>query len=350
MKKLSIGRIIGIILSVLVIAAVIIAAVWHKAAYAVFKNLTVEKYDMDQSADWDGGKSYMKVPYAEDSENQYLDLYVPDTADGTLPQLYVIIHGGGFIANDSQSRQAQLMYRYFRDHGYACATINYRLAQEAPFPGALCDCKAAIRFLRAHAAEYGYDAEKIPVFGESAGGYLAIMCSVTNDDEFNDIAFIDQDELGDFTSRVDLLVDYYGICNERKTAEQWKQLGIPDLVFNIANSWISGDTLQGFENIHSFWYRKNVSEMTDEEFAVTSAEHYIAENDLSGMAAWIMHGDCDITVPYLQSVDLAAVLGKELGADNVSYHLIPGMGHASDPLYSDELLGELDAFMKEKLK
>ena len=172
MKKLSIGRIIGILLAVLVIAAVIIAAVWHKASYAVFNIMTVEKYDMDQSADWDGGKSYMKVPYAEVSENQYLDLYVPDTADGTLPQLYVIIHGGGFIANDSQSRQAQLMYRYFRDHGYACATINYRLAQEAPFPGALCDCKTAIRFLRAHAAEYGYDAEKIPVFGESAGDHV----------------------------------------------------------------------------------------------------------------------------------------------------------------------------------
>ena len=53
---------------------------------------------------------------------------------------------GGFVYNDSQSRQAQLMYRYFRDHGYACASVNYRLAQEAAFPAGVEDVKSAIRF------------------------------------------------------------------------------------------------------------------------------------------------------------------------------------------------------------
>ena len=350
MKKNKIGRIIGILLAVIIIAVLAVCAIWHKAAYAVYKNLTVQKYEMDESADWDGGKSYLKVPYAEESGNQYLDLYVPDTEDGSLPQLYVIIHGGGFIANDSQSRQAQLMYRYFRDHGYACATINYRLAQEEPFPGALCDCKTAIRFLRAHAGEYGYDAEKIPVFGESAGGYLAIMCSVTNEEEFNDIPFIDQDVLGDFSSKVDLLVDYYGVCDQLSTAEQWKELGIPDVVFDIANGWIEGENLQGFEDIHSFWFRKNVTEMTKEEYDRTNPVYYVEKNDLEGLSTWIIHGDCDITVPYLQSSVLAEKLSEKNGAESVRYHLIPGMGHASDPLYSDALLGELDAFMQEKLK
>ena len=47
------------------------------------------------------------------------------------------IHGGGFISNDARSRQANLMIQYFRNHGYACASVNYRLAQEAPFPAAI---------------------------------------------------------------------------------------------------------------------------------------------------------------------------------------------------------------------
>lgn len=349
-KKSGAGTIILGVFGVLVVALAVAAAVWHRAVRAVWGNWTAGKIDMDESTEWAGGTSYIKVPYAEDSENQYLDLYVPDTEDGTAPPLFVLIHGGGFIANDSQSRQAQLMYRYFRDHGYACATVNYRLAQEAPFPGAVQDCKTAIRFLRAHAAEYGYDAEKIPVFGESAGGYLAIMCAVTDDKEFNEIPFIGQEELGDVSSRVSVLVNYYGAADARSSAEEWKELGIPGVVWDIANGWVSGDALEGFEDIHSFWYRKNVSEMTPEEYAVTDPYHYIDENDLSGLSAWIIHGDCDITVPYLQSEKLAERLSEKLGEDAVSYHLIPGMGHASDPLYSDEILGQIDEFLREKMQ
>ena len=89
--------------------------------------------------------------------------------------------------------------------------------------------------------------------------------------------------------------------------------------------------------------------MTPEELAVTDPYHYIDKNDLTGLSAWIIHGDCDITVPYLHSERLNARLEEKLGAENVSYRLIPDMGHASDGLYTDKLLGELDAWMKPRL-
>lgn len=333
----------------LIAAVAVTLAVNHRATYLVFRNLTVPVYDLDESQDdWSGGTTYLEVPYSDVSASDYVDIYVPDSEKN--PPLYVVIHGGGFVSNDAKSRQAQWMYRYFRDHGFACASVNYRLAQEAPFPGAVEDCKAAIRFLRAHADEYGYNADHIAVFGESAGGYLAAMCAVTNDDEFNGLTFIGQDELGDVSAKVDVLVDYYGVM-EWNIKKDLAAIGLPKFIYQIANSWISMDDMEGFASFESYWLRKDVSQMTPKELAVSDPYTYV-ENNLpgnSGLSVWIVHGDCDITVPYLQSERLNDRLVSILGADRVTCRLIHGMGHASDPLYSDDELGLLEAYLKDKL-
>ena len=347
MKKTRVLRNLG--LTALALTAVS-TAVWPRAAYAVLKNWTASTLSLEASTVWTGGKQYMGVPYALDSDSQYLDLYVPDPADGAPPKLFVLIHGGGFIAGDARTRQVQFMVQYFRNRGYACASVNYRLAQEAAFPAGLADCKAAIRFLRAHADEYGYDAGKIAVWGESAGGYLAVMCAVTNDAEFADVPFVGQEDAGTVSARVDALADWYGHIDNAGDGADWKALGIPAPVIALANSWASGEILQGYENVESFWLRKNLSAMTAEELALCDPHAYIRENDLSGLSAWILHGDCDITVPYLHSERLAAALSGKLGREAVRYRLIPGMGHASDPLYSGELLGELRDFLDRAMR
>ena len=342
-------KLLWIIPLTLAAAAAVTLAVNHKATYMVFRNLTVPVYDLDESRDdWNGGTAYRKVPYSEVSPSDYVNIYVPDSEEA--PPLYVVIHGGGFVANDAESRQAQWMYRYFRDHGFACASVNYRLAQEAPFPAAVEDCKAAIRFLRAHADEYGYNADRIAVFGESAGGYLAAMCAFTNDGEFNGLTFIGQDELGDVSARVDVLVDYYGAV-EKGMKKDIPELGLPEFIYQIANAWNGGAVLEGFDDVESFWLRKNVSEMSPEELAVSDPYTYIEENltGNSGLYVWIIHGDCDITVPYFQSERLNDRLAAILGADHVAYRLVSDMGHASDPLYSEEELGLLEKYLKDKL-
>lgn len=332
----------------LLLLAVVVAvlAVYRDAAYMVFRNLTAPVYELDDGRDWSSGKAYPGIPYADVSASDYVDIYVPDQTQP--PPLYVIIHGGGFISGDANSRQAQLMYRYFRDRGFACASVNYRLAQEAPFPAALEDCKAAIRFLRAHADEFGYDADRIAVFGESAGGYLAVMCAVTNDAQFNSLPFIGQDELGDESAAVDVLVDYYGHIDSVGMKEDLRAIRLPKPVYQIANGWLRGDMLEGYEDPGSFWHRKNISEMTQEELSTLSPYTYIEENlsQNSGLHVWILHGDCDLTVPYLHSERLNTRLAQALGADQLSYRLVHGMGHACDPLYSDEELGLLEEYLK----
>ena len=352
------GRAVCIIIGILLASLLITGIIYRRAVRAVWCNLTSPKLKMDETAEWAGGDTYLHVPYAADSESQYLDLYVPRQAyadqeagsgTGSLPKLYVIIHGGGFISNDSQSRQAQLMYRYFRDQGYACASINYRLAQEAPFPGALSDCKAAIRFLRTHAGTYGYSAEEIAVFGESAGGYLAVMCAVTDDTQFSDVRFIGEEAADPVSAKVDVLVDYYGHIDNESADADWRALGIPKLVRDIANAWVSGSVLQGYENVESFWIRKNISEMTEEEKTQYNPHAWIDRNQPKELEAWIIHGDADITVPYLHSVRLAEHLSGVLGDGHVVLNLVSGAGHAGEQMYNSETLGTLKAFLDEHL-
>ena len=98
------GKPVGIAAAIVLAALVLVLCIWHKCTRAVWCNLTVSKIELDDSADWDGGTSYTRIPYAEDSDSQYLDLYVPGIAAGETPKLFVIIHGGGFIYGDSQTR------------------------------------------------------------------------------------------------------------------------------------------------------------------------------------------------------------------------------------------------------
>ncbi|MBO6239253.1 MAG: alpha/beta hydrolase [Butyrivibrio sp.] len=352
MKKTTVF--LSVILGLVIVIATIIS-MYSNATYMVFKNLTAYKIKMDESTKWDGGSTYAKTYYASDSQAQYLDLYVPDAESESLPKLFVLIHGGGFITNDSQSRQAQLMYRYFRDHGYACASVNYRLAQEEPFPGALSDVKAAIRFLRSHADEYGYDAEKIAVWGESAGGYLAVAAAVTNDDEFMDVTYIDQAEKesknGKVSAKVSVCVDYYGAVELGKKNEDWKTLKVPQFIIDIANSWLHTQTLEGYEDVESFWLRKDTGTMTDEDIKAFDIYHYASENLDSGsnIKFWLSHGDCDITVPIMQTERFYNYITELIGQENVEYTVISGAGHAGDIMYTDEELSRIKNYLDENL-
>jgi len=348
---------VWIALLTIVVLVTAILIIYKNATRAVFKNITAMKIDMDESEEWNGGTTYLGVPYASDSESQYIDLYVPNTAvNGETPKLFVLVHGGGFITNDSRSRQAQLMYRYFRDQGYACASINYRLAQEEPFPGALCDVKAAIRFLRANAQQYGYDADRIAIWGESAGGYLAVAATVTSEDEFNDVKYINQDEIEaktgeNVSSKVDICVDYYGAVELSKKDDDWKALGIPLFIVDIANSWLHTDIIEGYSDVESFWFRQETETMNKEEASYGDIYNYINLNKeyIRDAKFWISHGDCDITVPILQSERLYDTLKGIVGADNVSLHIIEGSGHAGDIMYTDDELSGIKEYLDENL-
>ena len=105
-----------------------------------------------------------------------LDLWRPKAASQPLPAI-ICIHGGGWYKGD-RSSMANLA-QALAAKGFVTATISYRLSGEAKFPAAIQDCKAAVRFLRANAAQFGIAASTIGVTGLSAGGHLAALLTTS---------------------------------------------------------------------------------------------------------------------------------------------------------------------------
>jgi len=113
-----------------------------------------------------------------------LDVYLASDRKSLHP-LVLYIHGGGWISGHSRQSGAfddfPRVLAGLASRGYTVASLNYRLSSEAPFPAAIQDVKAAIKFLRAHGDEYGIDKSKGLVWGGSAGGHLAALAALTCD-------------------------------------------------------------------------------------------------------------------------------------------------------------------------
>lgn len=108
-----------------------------------------------------------------------LDLAMPDDFGGELRPALIIVHGGGWSAGSKRDRPYRSMLLDFALEGYVTLSIDYRLRDEAPFPAAMEDVDCAVRWLRAHADEYGVDPERIGAWGHSAGAHLAVMLAAS---------------------------------------------------------------------------------------------------------------------------------------------------------------------------
>lgn len=112
----------------------------------------------------------------------HLDLYDPPGRRSPHP-LIVYLHGGGWAFG--QPRQSGAFSNWpdvmalIASRGYVVASVEYRLSSEAPFPAAIQDVKAAVRWLRANARQFGIDPRHVGVWGGSAGGHLAALDAVT---------------------------------------------------------------------------------------------------------------------------------------------------------------------------
>ncbi|HQU41940.1 MAG TPA: alpha/beta hydrolase fold domain-containing protein [Pirellulales bacterium] len=142
-----------------------------------------------------------------DNAHQKLDLLLPKepASEEPLPVI-VYIHGGAWRGGSKRDGITFLLPSVASGK-YAGVTIDYRLTNEAIWPAQIHDCKAALRWLRAHANKYNLDPKRIGVIGGSAGGHLAAMLGVSGDVDRLD------GKLGGNTeqkSRVACVVDEYG--------------------------------------------------------------------------------------------------------------------------------------------
>jgi acetyl esterase/lipase len=111
-----------------------------------------------------------------DDTHLQLNLARPKSGEGPFPAV-LCIHGGGFRAGKRDSYDALCIK--LAERGYVAATMTYRLAPKYKFPAAVHDTKAAVRWLRANAAAYKINPDKIGVTGGSAGGHLVQFLGVT---------------------------------------------------------------------------------------------------------------------------------------------------------------------------
>ncbi len=133
------------------------------------------------------------LPYGEPAPpgarwDRKLDLYLPQDASGRTSAV-VVIHGGGWVSQTRKDARERSICTDLASAGIAAASIDYTLVDldepvRSPpaWPRMLFDCRDAVVFLRARAAEFGIDSERIGAIGGSAGGHLAAMLAVTAPD------------------------------------------------------------------------------------------------------------------------------------------------------------------------
>ena len=128
------------------------------------------------------GVPYAAIPGIRPLE---LDLHLPPESRGPVP-VVVFLHGGGWRLGSRHTagpmyRSSPTPFERMAQAGIAVAGVDYRLSGEATFPAQLHDAKAAVRWLRARAAELGIDPDRIAAWGESAGGHLAELLGLVDD-------------------------------------------------------------------------------------------------------------------------------------------------------------------------
>ena len=173
-----------------------------------FRRFWARKGSKDQARAVRRVKIEPNIPYASnDNPRQQLDLYFSKdrTAAEPLP-VVAYIHGGGWQSGD-RTRGARFLTPLVESGNFAGVSIGYRLTDEASWPAQIHDCKAAVRWIRANAAKYNFDPDRIGLLGTSAGGHLVAMLGTGGDVESLEGSLGEHDET---SSRVTCVVDFFG--------------------------------------------------------------------------------------------------------------------------------------------
>lgn len=256
-----------------------------------------------------------------DNPRQKLDLFLPKkrATDKPLP-LIAFIHGGGWRNGDKGSGLRRVA-AFVESGEFVGASIGYRLSGEAIWPAQIHDCKAAIRWLRAHADEFRFDPNRIAVMGSSAGGHLVAMLGTSGN------AKKLEGNLGQHkavSSRVNCVVDEFGPTNFLTMNDFPGKMD--HLAEDSPESKLLGQQIT------------KVPELVREASPIT----YVTRDDPPIL---ILHGTKDPLVPYQQSVVFAEALRK--AGVTVTLQKIENGEHGG--FNNEEVNGRTKAFLRKYL-
>lgn len=244
----------------------------------------------------------------------------------------VWIHGGGWGwrgIDDTYLQGAYVNYPFALE-GYFTVAVEYTLSARAPFPAQIHDCKAAIRWLRAHSEEYNIDRDRIAVWGRSAGGHLCALLGTSGE-----AAELEGNGgWSGFSSQVNAVIDYFG----------------PTDLTALAGTH-NGEKEAHVRNL----LRLLLGGSIEERLALARTAdpmHYIAEGSPPFL---IIHGDSDLPVPFSQSEALHKALASRnapsilVRVSNAGHGLLPDKPDASIDPTLPELHEQIRRFLTNHL-
>lgn len=246
-----------------------------------------------------------------------LDLHLPKAEN---PPLIVYVHGGAWRAGS----KSDVPIAPLLDHGFAIASVDYRLSTQAPFPAQIHDIKAAIRFLRAKAALFHLNTDKIAIIGSSAGGHLAALVGVTNGHKEL------EGKIGghlDQSSDVACIVSLFGASNLQTILGQSTEFGLRMRV--PALQLLLGD-------------------VPGQKPDLAKLASPVAHLDANDPPLLLIHGDADPQMPPQQSQEFAKVY--EAMKLPVTLIVLPGSKHGGKEFYDDERTSIVARFLDKALR
>jgi len=264
----------------------------------------------------DAMRHLVDVTYAQvGAQPMRLDLHLP--ADRAAP-LVVYLHGGAW--RDGNKTQYP---EFLVAHGFAVASVEFRSSNVARFPANVHDIKAAIRFLRAKAGEYGYNAERIAISGASSGGHLAALVGTTNG-----MAQLEGDE-GAFakeSSAVQAIVSWYGASNLHTILAQSTPFGL---------------------SVREPALRLLLGGLPEEAPSLARLASPVEHLDARDPPLLLMHGDQDRQMPVNQSLELEGAYRR--AGLSVETFIVHGAGHGGDAFLSGEAAERAVVFLQRTI-
>ena len=237
--------------------------------------------------------------------------------------------GGGFTSADHE-KFLEMRYALARA-GYAVAACEYR-AVPNKFPALLEDAKAAVRWMRAHASEFGVDVDRIGLLGDSAGGYVVQMAGATNGEKNWDV--------GDFkevSSDVQAVVSIYGISDLTTIGEGIVNENVHASAAVTEALLLNGPAFKDFAGAS-----------VNADPLKAKAASPIGHVDGTEPPFLLMHGSGDKVVSPLQSKKMfEALQNKKVEAE---YVLVRGAGHGDLPWYQPGVISRVVNFFDRHLK
>jgi acetyl esterase/lipase len=178
------------------------------ASFVLIQKVSAQSNNPKKDIFPQGTVFYGNIPYANDTLKKHLlDIYLPPAKKSSYP-LIVWVHGGAWMLNDKYADMGYMTntIKAFIDSGYAIASIDYRYSTTAPFPAQIQDCNEALEYLYQYGAKYSLDVSKIALIGFSAGGHLASLLALSNNNHVK--SFYADGKKSHF--KISLMLDFYG--------------------------------------------------------------------------------------------------------------------------------------------